>query len=407
MRTHGRKLLILATVLSIGVFGTLCLHGVATADSPPAVPAAKAAPVPALAPAANASVPSPRARPPRQENTLLLKDFKPKSMMHAKEHLVPRAKYPVVDFHTHVNMSGDPAKMIESMDKINLRTMVMLTSGWGEALTKMVDRFVKPYPGRFVAFTLVDWSRVDEPDFGQKMAAQIRDAVARGARGLKILKNLGLGTRYKSTGKLVAVDDPALDPIWAECGMLGIPVAIHISDPEAFFLPTDAINERYEELLDHPDWSFHGKDFPSNKGLIDARDRVFAKHPKTIWVALHTGGGAEDLDYVGSMLDKLPNVAVEFAARQAELGRQPRRSTEFFTKYQDRIMFGTDVKLPEEAIYANYFRWLETGDEYFPYDGYPQQGRWKIYGLQLPAKILKKVYTTNADKIFAQFKGKP
>ena len=158
------------------------------------------------------------------------------------------------------------------------------------------------------------------------------------------------------------------------------PVSIHTGDPEAFFHPTDAVNERYEELMENPRWSFYGPQFPSPEQLLEARNRVFARHPNTTFVSLHMGW-PENLDWA-HMLDQYPNVMVEFGAREAELGRQPRQTREFVLKYQDRIMFGTDNGM-DEVMYRNHFRWLETADEYFDYWGYPAQGRWKIYGLDL------------------------
>jgi predicted TIM-barrel fold metal-dependent hydrolase len=344
-----------------------------------------------------------------QRRTLLLKDFKPATMMHASVIEVPKAKFYVIDVHNHVNDAAridehiPPQRAIEAMDKTNVKTVVILTGMWGDKLQGVLDEMVKSYPGRFMVFAQYDWSKIDDPNFSQEMVNQLDDAVTRGARGLKVLKDLGLGVRDKS-GKLVTVDDARLDPVWEECGRLGIPVSIHTSDPEAFFHPTDNTNERYEELTGHPDWSFYGKDYPSKEALLASRDRVFAKHPKTTFIALHVANWPENLDYVSTLLDKNPNVTVEFGARQAELGRQPKRAREFFLKYQDRIMFGTDSEVTE-AMYRNYFRWLETNDEYFDYWGYPGQGRWKIYGMGLPDSVLEKVYHKNAERVFAQFKG--
>jgi predicted TIM-barrel fold metal-dependent hydrolase len=262
---------------------------------------------------------------------------------------------------------------------------------------------VKPYPDRFAVFVQLDWTNLDTPDFAQQMVRQIDDAVARGARGLKITKELGLRVRFRS-GKLLTVDDPRLDPIWAECGRLGIPVAIHVTDPEAFFHPLDATNERFEELTDNPDWSFYGPQSPSKESIIEARDRMFAKHPNTTFISLHVGNWPENLDYVSDVLNRHPNVMVEIGAREAELGRQPRRARRFFLEYQDRILFGTDFSVSEE-MYRNHFRWLETADEYFDYWAAPEQGRWKIYGIDLPDEVLEKVYHRNAEKILSQFKG--
>jgi len=346
-----------------------------------------------------------------QRKTLLLRDFHPQSMLHARVTSVQRAKYPVIDVHNHINDALgidehiSPEKVVQEMDAANVRTAVILTGQWGDKLQRVIDEMVKGHPGRFMVFTQIDWSKIDDANFSQAMVAQLDDAVRRGARGLKVLKDLGLGVRDRS-GKLITVDDPRLDPIWEECGRLGVPVAIHVSDPEAFFHPTDATNERYEELTEHPDWSFYDHDFPTKEAILAARDRVFARHPRTTFVALHLANWPENLDSVSALLDRLPNVMVEFGAREAELGRQPRRAREFFLRYQDRIMFGTDSP-PEAETYRNYFRWLETDDEYFDYAGYPGQGRWKIYGMKLPDEVLRKVYNANAERMFAHFRGAP
>ncbi|MGA2697357.1 MAG: amidohydrolase family protein, partial [Terriglobales bacterium] len=317
------------------------------------------------------------------------------------------AKFYVIDVHNHVNDAAridehmDPKRVVEVMDNTNVRTIVILTGMWGDKLQHVIDEMVKPYPGRFMVFAQIDYSKIDDPNFKEEAVANLDDAVKRGARGLKCLKDLGLSVKDKS-GKLVPVDDPRLDPIWEEAGRLHIPVFIHTSDPEAFFHPVDGSNERYEELTEHPDWSFDGPQFPTKGVLLAQRDRMFAKHPHTQFVALHMANWPENLDYVSSLLDKLPNIMVEFGAREAELGRQPRRAREFFLKYQDRIMFGTDNEVTEE-MYRNHFRWLETADEYFDYWGYPGQGRWEIYGMALPDPVLEKIYHGNAEKMFGAF----
>ncbi len=342
--------------------------------------------------------------------TLLLKDWTPVPMLHAAKHEVQRAKFYVIDVHNHVNSPGElqgdpvpPADVVKGMDAANVKKVVILTGLWGDKLQGVLDKMVKPYPDRFLVFAQMDWSKIDDPNFSKLMVAQLDDAVKRGARGLKILKDWGLGVRDKS-GKLVPIDDPRMDPVWEECGKLGIPVAIHSTDPEAFFTPTDAKNERYDELMHNPGWSFYGPQFPGKLQLLEQRNRVFAKHPHTTFIALHVANWPENLDAVSEWLKKYPNMYVEFGAREAELGRQPRRAFKFFNEFQDRILFGTDAE-PIPEMYRDYFRWLETEDEYFPYWGYPEQGRWEIYGLGLPDNILKKVYHENAEKIFAQFHG--
>jgi predicted TIM-barrel fold metal-dependent hydrolase len=336
---------------------------------------------------------------------LRLADFKPRSMLHAAKHEVPRAKFPVIDFHQHVNDVLGPdgklpypaADLIKVMDAANVRMLVVLTGPSGDSLSKLLAALVKPHPDRFVVFTQVDWTKIDEPDFAEKAVARLRDDVARGARGLKVLKTLGLYARHKD-GKLVAVDDPRIDPIWAEAGRLEIPVAIHTGDPEAFFHPRDGHNERYEELWVNPDWSFAGPGFPSLESMLEARDRVIARHPNTKFVALHVGGWPENLDYVSSVLDRFPNAYVELGARQAELGRQPKRTRKLFLDHPDRVLFGTDFT-PDASLYSNFFRWLETEDECFPYFNHPEQGRWEIYGVGLPDAVLEKVYRLNAERV--------
>jgi predicted TIM-barrel fold metal-dependent hydrolase len=345
-----------------------------------------------------------------QRKTLLLRDFHPKQILHVPEHSPQRAKFYVIDIHNHTNDPrgiGDqlpPQQVIDIMDQTNVRTIVILTGMWGDKLQHLIDTMVKPYPGRVIVFTQFDWSKIDDPDFSQEMVRQLDDGVARGARGLKILKDLGLGVRDK-TGKLIKVDDPRLDATFDECGRLGIPVFIHTGDPEAFFLPINGENERYEELIEHPDWSFYAPEFPRLQELLEARNRMFAKHPNTTFISAHMGW-PENLGWVAKMMDQYPNVLVEFGGREAELGRQPRETRELFIKYQDRVMFGSDNGM-EADMYRNDFRWLETADESFDYWGSPSQGRWKIYGLDLPDPVLEKIYHLNAERLFAQFHGAP
>jgi predicted TIM-barrel fold metal-dependent hydrolase len=356
------------------------------------------------------------------KSPLPLKDYEPRSMLRVTETKVERARFPVIDFHTHLSFTDRNAKpekavfrakreeILPVMDRRNVRAMVSLTGGYGAALEENVAYWQTPSPDRFVVFTEPWFNRITEQNYPQFQADQIERAKKIGARGLKVLKTLGLYLRENvTTGPLVKVDDKRFDQMWEACGAQKLPVAIHTSDPEAFFLPTDRFNERYEELSAHPDWSFHGKDFPSNRELHEARNRVAARHQRTQFVYLHVGD-AEDLRWVSEWLDRYPNVHVEFGARIGELGRQPRAARKFFDKYQDRILFGTDavprgVETPQQIfgdlLYQIYFRFLETEDEYFDYAPapIPPQGRWKIYGLGLPESILKKVYYENAARL--------
>lgn len=345
--------------------------------------------------------------------------FEPKSQLVVDETPIEKSRYPVIDFHTHLTFPREQnprvefpsplPEILEVMDRRNIRAMVNLTGGHGAAVQPFVDALDRAHPGRFITFTQPFYRRMDEPGYARLQADAITAAHRAGARGLKILKNLGLVVRDRA-GKLIKVDDPRFDPMWETCASLNIPVAIHVSDPAAFFLSIDNTNERIEELHAHPDWSFHGKDFPSNDELLAARDRLFARHPKTRFVALHVGHFAENLGHVSQSLDRFPNMHVDIAARVGELGRQPRTSRKFFERYQDRILFGTDAvpkgyttpqQIFGDKLYKIYYRFLETEDEYFDYAPapVPPQGRWRIYGIGLPAPILKKVYYDNAARL--------
>jgi predicted TIM-barrel fold metal-dependent hydrolase len=358
-----------------------------------------------------------------------LKDFAPRSMLRVASTRVPRARVPAIDFHSHFGFSAmntagvsqgeqvrflAPAdELLAVMDRVNLRMMVNLTGGVGRGLQESLQRYQTAHPERFLTFTEPRWSRANTPNFPREQADDIARARQLGARGLKVLKTLGLYLREQITsGPLISIDDRRFDPMWEACGALNMPVALHIADPEAFFLATDRFNERFEELNNHPDWSFYGRDFPSNHALLEARNRVFARHPKTVFVALHLGNNAENLDSVSECLDRYPNMYVETGARLAELGRQPRTARRFFERYQDRILFGTDAvphgtDTPQqvfgEPLYEIYFRFLETEDEYFDYAPapIPPQGRWRIYGIGLPESILRKVYNDNAARLLA------
>jgi predicted TIM-barrel fold metal-dependent hydrolase len=363
----------------------------------------------------------------QKRQSLELGDYQPKSMLRVTETTVERARYPVIDIHTHLSfaakgekgvpLTGDrrfaaPAEeLLPVMDRRNLRTMVNLTGGYGNGLREAIERYDRAHPGRFLTFTEPMWSRANQPGYPKAQADELEVAHRDGARGLKVLKTLGLYLRENITsGHLVKIDDPRFDPMWEVCAALQMPVAIHISDPAAFFLPTDRFNERFEELNNHPDWSFHGSDFPGNEELLAARNRVIERHRRTQFIVLHVGNYAEDLGNVSAAMDRFPNMQVEIGARIGELGRQPRTARKFFERYQDRILFGTDAiphgaqtpqQIFNDLLYQIYFRFLETEDEYFDYAPapVPPQGRWRIYGLGLADGILKKVYHANAARL--------
>ena len=261
---------------------------------------------------------------------ITLPEFQPKSMLRVAEHPVDRAKFPVIDVHTHLFSLGrqmDPAsaeaaEMLRQiaawMDQCNLRTLINLTGGTSETIPAILKAFA-PFGGKFKTAAEPTWKRANEPGYAKWQADELALCKRQGAIGLKILKTLGLVLR-DSGGRLVKVDDPRFDPMWEAAGSLGLPVLIHTSDPAAFFQPIDRFNERWEELGNHPDWSFYGKDYPTRRELHDARNRVIARHPKTTFVGLHVANNSEDLGQVAEWLDRWPNLHVEIGARTGRTG---------------------------------------------------------------------------------------
>jgi hypothetical protein len=333
----------------------------------------------------------------------LNQDYQPRSMLQTPQHPVSRARLPVADVHCHWSGDVAPEALVADMDRLGIAYAVNLSGGWGEQLDTLLERYKRFAPDRFEILANVDFSEIDQPGFGAKWAGFLEEAKAKGAAGLKIFKNLGL-TIKDASGEVVPVDDPRLDPIWAKCGELGMPVLMHSADPLAFFEPIDRHNERLMQLGRHPDWSFYGPEFPGREEVLAQRNRVLEKHPGTSFIGAHLGGNAEDLAALGEILDRYPNFVVDISGRVAELGRQPYTARRFFLKYADRILFGTD-RYPGRASqprYRPYFRFLETDDEYFEYHehDFPPTGEWRIHGIFLPDDVLEKVYHLNADKLF-------
>ncbi len=310
---------------------------------------------------------------------------------------VSKAKFPFIDVHNHQFSMPDMdlGTLITDMDKMNMKVMVNLSGQSGESLKKSVANVKTNYPKRFIVFANIDFKNVGEAGWSEKAASQLEEDVKNGANGLKIYKSLGFSVK-DITGKRVPVDDPRLDAIWKKAGELKIPVLIHTADPKPFWQPLDADNERWLELATHPNRK-RGDDDPAPfDTLLAEQHRMFKKNPATTFIAAHFGWYPNDLGKLGQLLDAMPNVLVEFGAVIAELGRQPRMASQFFTKYQDRILFGKDSWVPSE--YITYFRVLETTDEYFPYHK-KYHAFWALYGMGLPDAILKKIYYKNALRI--------
>ena len=324
-------------------------------------------------------------------------DYRPRSTVVADAHPVPRAKFPVVDIHSHLRITPENIdQTVKEMDALNIRVLVNLTAGTGPALEQAVQTIrTSRYPDRFRVFTNIDWDGADAPGWAARSVAAIEEAVRNGAIGLKITKNLGLSAR-KADGTRLQVDDPALDPVWQACARLNIPVLIHVADPAQFFEPVDYHNERWLELAIFPGREYPRDRYPAFEQLMGERDRMFARNPKTRFINAHFGWHGNDFGRAAKHLESLPNVYLEVGAVLYEFGRQPRAAREFFVKYQDRILFGKDAYAPSE--YPYFWRVFETADEYFDYYR-DYHAFWKLYGMDLPEPVLRKLYYQNALKV--------
>lgn len=334
----------------------------------------------------------------KAEISLPLGRFQPRPALVTGDHTPQRARFAAIDYHNHLD-ALDPRDVLRVMDACGIEHIVNITMKTGEEALRMIDRFAAADAGRFSTIGWMDWSDVAHPEFVRRTLDRLERLVERGARGIKFWKDFGLSVR-DGDGKLVRIDDERFAPFFDKAAELGVPVMFHTADPDAFFQPIDEHNERYEELAAHPEWGF--ADSPVSKTeLLDQRDRVFARHPGTTFVAAHVAECGEDLGRAARLLETHSNVYIDISARASELGRQPYTARALFLRFPERIVFGADL-LPDEQMYRLYFRFLETGDEYFEYPSHAsRQGRWNIYGLYLPGDVLRTVYRENALKLLS------
>jgi len=339
-------------------------------------------------------------REPRGDPSLqmTIEEYEPKSTLVVPEHPVTRARYPFIDVHNHQNRCRGECldKLVADMDKINLRIMVNLSGGYGTRLKENVEaQKGGKYKDRFVIFANLDFNGLDEPGYSGRVAAQLEEDIRNGAQGLKFFKNFGMDLK-DSKGERVHVDDPRFDKAFELCARYKIPVLIHTAEPASFFEPQDKHNERWLELKQFPNRARPPERYPSFETLIGEQHHLFEKHPNTIFINAHLGWLGGDLARLGKLMDRLPNMYTEIGAVLAELGRQPRSASQWFIQHQDRVLFGKDTWEPSE--YSYYFRVLETPDEYFDYYR-KRHAFWKMYGLDLPDEVLKKLYYKNALRI--------
>jgi predicted TIM-barrel fold metal-dependent hydrolase len=326
-----------------------------------------------------------------------IREYKPKSQLVSPQHPVPRAKFPVIDIHSHQPTPIAPAefdRVMKGMEANNLQILVNLSGSYGDRLRSGLDALkASKYKDRMVLFANINFGGSVGPGFGARAAQQLDDDIKSGAMGLKIFKDLGMFVQ-KANGERLPVDDPELDAVWETCARHSVPVLIHIAEPPAFFEPLDYANERWLELALYRDRRHQtGVRFEQ---LMTERNSMIRKHPNTRFILAHFGWHANDLVRAGKLLDQYPNVYYDVAAVLYDFGRQPRASHDFFVKYQDRILFGKDSYQPDE--YPYYWRVFETTDEYFDYYR-DYHAFWKLYGIGLPDQVLKKLYYANALRL--------
>jgi predicted TIM-barrel fold metal-dependent hydrolase len=344
-------------------------------------------------------------------------EWRPVAQVRPPETTVARPAVPAIDAHNHLGrwlvdgdwragtadwIIPDVGELLALMDECGVETVVNLDGMWGDEVTANVERYDSAHPGRFATFCQLDWDLLAEPGGTAALVASLEDSAARGARGVKIWKTLGLSARDAS-GALVLPDDPRVIEILTRAGELGLPILIHTADPKAFFEPLDERNERLDELLVARDWWFGDRSVhPTFARLMQALDTLVGACPGTRFIGAHAGCAAEDLDLVERMLDAHANWLIDIAGRMAELGRQPRRFRALIERHPDRVVFGTDIYPVTAEQYRLHYRFLETEDEAFSYApdaDIPPQGRWTVSALGLPRELLEPIYRGNARRI--------
>jgi predicted TIM-barrel fold metal-dependent hydrolase len=305
---------------------------------------------------------------------------------------------PVIDAHSHAyaTTAQAVAEWVKLQDEVHVAQTFVFTGLSGDEFRDVTARYAGTYPGRFVMFAGFLREGVDAPDYGERLRARLREDVQAGARGLGEITDKGLGL-VRIAEQPFYIDDARFDALWDEAGKLQVPVFVHIAEPAAFYAPPDEHNE----LRRSANWSLYDKGTPGFEGMIERFERVLTRHPGTTFVAVHSFNLTNDLGRVSTLLEKHPNVRVDFAARMWELARQPYSARRFFVKNADRILFGTDND-PTRAMYLAHARQLETEDEWF----WPADAEWwRGYGMNLPPSILRKVYRENAQRLLARHRN--
>jgi uncharacterized protein len=335
-------------------------------------------------------------QPPATEPTpdqLLLKDYRPQSIYRVPQTSVEKAKFPVIDVHSHVYVREPAAveEWIRTMDAVGIEKTVVMASGTGQRLDTALALFGK-YPDRFEVWSGLDVSGADQPDFPARAIAELERGVKLGVRGVGELSDKGGGLRGSGG---VHVDDPRMDPIFEKLADLGLPVNIHVAEDRWMYEPMDHTNDG---LMNAFKWQVKpGPTVLGHEEVIATLERAVKKHPRTTFIACHFANTTFDLSMLARMFDAYPNLYADIAARFGETAPIPRYMAAFYEKYQDRLLYGTDMGT-DIAMYRSTFRILESHDEHFYLENL-RSYHWPYHGFGLPDEILRKVYRDNAQKI--------
>ena len=329
---------------------------------------------------------------------LLLKNYRPKSIYKIPKTDIKKAKFPIIDMHSHA-YAKDAAQIdqwVKTMDAVGIEKSIILSHAIGSEFDSIYQAYAGRYPDRFEVWCGFDYKGYEQEGFGPAAVAELERCYKQGAKGVGELGDKGKGLFYCETKAFgMHIDDPRMDPLLEKCAELNMPVNIHIAEPIWMYQKMDSTNDG---LMNAYEWRLDNQpDIVGHDEMIDILERGIQRHPNTVFIACHYANCSYDLTKLGNLLDKYPNLFADIAARYAETAPIPRFVANFFEKYQDRLLYGTDMGL-DQKMYQITFRMLESMDEHF-YENEQFGYHWSLYGLGLSEEVLKKVYGVNALKI--------
>lgn len=330
-------------------------------------------------------------------NDLRLKDFRPASIYKIPVTNVTMAKYPAIDMHTHVYGRNDKeiARWVKAMDACGIRKAIVFTGATGVRFDTLMKMY-SGYGNRFELWCGFDYSGYDQPGYGPEAVKELERCVKNGAKGVGEVMFKGKGISPTARNKTIMLpDDPRLDPLFEKCADLRIPVNLHVSEDKWMYEKMDSTNDG---LMNAFEWQVRIENgAKTHEEMIDRLENTLKRHPRTTFVAAHLANCCADLSVLAKFFDKYPNLYADISARFGEIAPIPKFVHDFIEKYQDRIVYGTDMSFSEK-IYRITFRILETSDEHF-YETTLFNYHWPLYGLGLSDKTLEKLYRVNAEKI--------